>query len=65
MKTKDMKKLGAKELNGKISELRMDLIKQNAQIARGTNPKSPGQVRQAKKNIARMLTELKNKENTQ
>ncbi len=65
MKSAEMKKLGAKELQGKMGELRMELIKQNAQVARGTNPKSPGQVKQMKKGIARILTELKNKESTQ
>jgi len=65
MKSTEMRKLGAKELQGKHSELRLELIKLNAQVARGTNPKSPGQIKQIKKGIARILTELKQKENTQ
>ncbi|OGM02683.1 50S ribosomal protein L29, partial [Candidatus Woesearchaeota archaeon RBG_13_36_6] len=41
------------QLNEKLSELRMELIKHNAQIATGTTPKSPGLIRQIKRNIAR------------
>ncbi|MFH0977959.1 MAG: 50S ribosomal protein L29 [Candidatus Woesearchaeota archaeon] len=51
------------ELEAKLSELRKDLMKQNAQIATGTTPKSPGQIRNSKRTIARILTQL-NREQT-
>lgn len=50
------------ELKDKLLELRKELMKQNAQIAAGTTPKSPGQIRTIKRTIAKILTELKNKE---
>ena len=56
MKIKEIRSLGLKELNDKMKELEMELMKHNAQISTGTTPKSPGQVRQMKKNIARLLT---------
>ena len=38
-------------------------MKNNAQVAIGTTPKSPGQIRQIKRTIARILTILKEKTN--
>jgi large subunit ribosomal protein L29 len=61
MKTKDLRGLGKEELKAKMAELRKELIKHNAQISTGTIPKSPGQVKQTKKTIARILTLLKSK----
>jgi len=56
LKVKDIKNMEAKDIDEKIKEFRKELIKLNAQIATGTVPKSPGEVRNIKKNIARMLT---------
>jgi ribosomal protein L29 len=61
MKTKDLRGLGKEELKAKMVELRKELIKHNAQVATGTIPKSPGQVKQTKKTIARILMLLKSK----
>ena len=54
MKFKELKIMGKAELNEKMSQLEMDLIKANAQVATGTTPKSPGQLKQIKKSIARI-----------
>ena len=54
MKYKDLKAMPAKELQSKLAELKMELLKENAQIANKTSPKNPGKVRQAKKTIARI-----------
>jgi len=62
MKIKDMRQMPKEELLNKLRELKKELIKHNAQIATGTTPKSPGQVRQAKKTVAKILTLLKEKE---
>jgi large subunit ribosomal protein L29 len=62
MKAKELRPMSESDLNGKLAELRKELMKHNAQIATGTTPKSPGQVRSTKKTIAKILTELKNKE---
>ncbi len=62
MKHKELLGLPLPELRSRLVELRKDLIKQNTQIAAGTTPKSPGQVKQLKKTIARILTILRAKE---
>ena len=59
---KDIKSMGADEIDAKVSELRKEVVKQNAQIATGTTPKSPGKLKETKKTIARLLTEKNNKE---
>ena len=58
----EMKNLSVDEMKSKISELKMELIKQNAQVATGTIPKSPGKLREIKKMIARLMTSIKIKE---
>jgi ribosomal protein L29 len=62
MKSKELRTLAPLELTQKITELRKELMKHNAQIATGTTPKSPGQIRQSKKTIARIHTELRSRE---
>jgi ribosomal protein L29 len=59
MKTKELKSKSKEELVTQLSELTKELIKLNTQVATGTTLKSPGQVRKIKKNIARLITELK------
>ena len=56
MKIKDLRTMGKQELEEKVLELKKELIKLNAQIATGTNPKSPRQPRKIKKTVARILT---------
>ncbi|MFH1054393.1 MAG: 50S ribosomal protein L29 [Candidatus Woesearchaeota archaeon] len=56
LKSKEIKDMGKGELDSKIIEIKKELIKLNAQIATGTIPKSPGEVKNLKKNIARLLT---------
>jgi large subunit ribosomal protein L29 len=62
LKTKEIRGMTNEDLNAKLDDLRKELIKTNAQIATGTTPKSPGQVRQIKRTIARILTVIKEKE---
>ena len=56
MKFKEIKELDPAELDKKIDEVRMELMKLNAQVATGTSPKNPNQVRLLKKTIAKILT---------
>ena len=56
MKIKDLRSMSEADLKSKLAELRKELIKHNAQIATGTTPKSPGQVREIKKTIAKIMT---------
>lgn len=61
MKIKDLNNLSEGELNDKLTEVRKELMKQNAQIATGTTPKSPGQVKELKRTIAKIKTIIKQK----
>jgi large subunit ribosomal protein L29 len=56
IKAKDLRNMSEKELTNKFVELKKDLIKKNAQVAAGTVPENPGQVKNVKKTIARILT---------
>ncbi len=58
IKTKELRSMDVADLDKKIKELKMELMKENAQIATGTIPKSPGNVRNIKKTIARIHTIL-------
>ncbi len=62
MKFKELAVMSRTELEEKQKEMQMELIKANAQIATGTIPKNPGQVRQTKKTIAKINQLLMNKE---
>lgn len=62
MKIKDLRSMSDDELKSKFIELKKELIKSNAQIATGTTPKSPGQVKQTKRLIAKILTLQKEKQ---
>ncbi len=48
--------MNKQELDNKLFELKKDLIKINAQIAAGTVPENPGNVKNVKKTVARILT---------
>ena len=56
MKTKDLRLMDNPELEEKVVELKKELIKLNAQIATGSNPKSPKQARDIKKTVAKIFT---------
>ena len=56
MKLKEIKNLEKNVFDEKIAEMKKELVKINAQVAIGTALKNPGQTRQIKKTIARMLT---------
>lgn len=60
----ELKNMGIDDIKSNIKELKKELIKHSTQIATGTTPKSPGRVREIKKTIARLLTSIKNKEQT-
>jgi ribosomal protein L29 len=54
MKFKELKALQTAELGDKLTELKKELMKENAQVAIGTMPKNPRKLRLAKKTIARI-----------
>ena len=62
MKKKELKLMSKEDLQSKLDELKKELMKFNTQIATGTTPKSPGQIKNTKKTIAKILSFLKTKE---
>ncbi len=58
MKAKELQVLSEGELLDKLDEVKKELMKENAQISSGTTPKSPGQIKQLKKTIAKIHTIL-------
>tara|TARA_Y100000310_G_scaffold345610_1_gene467276 strand:- start:590 stop:802 length:213 start_codon:yes stop_codon:yes gene_type:complete len=58
LRKSDLAKMEKKDLEKQLTELRKELIKVNAQIATGTVPENPGDVKNIKKNIARILTKF-------
>ena len=60
--TKEFRSLEPKEIKNRIKELKKELMKDNVHISSGTAAANPGKVRRTKKNIARLLTILRQKE---
>ena len=56
MKYSVISKFQSDEVEKKMNELKTELMKLNAQVAIGTTPKSTKQIREIKKNIARIET---------
>ena len=56
MKFKELQKLSDVELQKKMKETKIELIKLNGQVATGTTPKSPGQIKNLKRTIAKIHT---------
>jgi len=57
-KFKELVSLSNEALHGRLLELRKEIMKENAQIARGTTLKSPGKLKTMKKDVSRILTAL-------
>lgn len=60
--TREFRGLTKMDLSSHLTELRKELLRLNVEVAMGANPASPGKLKQTKKNIARILTLLKEKE---
>jgi large subunit ribosomal protein L29 len=58
----ELKAMNKSDLQTKLNDLRRELIKENAGIAVGTTPKSPGKIKQIKKTIAKIIQLLNTKE---
>lgn len=56
LKYSEIKKLPKEDIDKKLNEMKTELMKLNAQVATGTTPKSTKQIREIKKNIARIET---------
>ena len=62
MKVSEMRGISVEEAKAKIGELRTELSKERAVVAGGTRPENPGNIRTIRKNIARLLTVINEKE---
>jgi len=62
MKYKELSGLNANQLEKKLKEAKMELIKLNSQVSTGSNVKNPGQIKQLKKTIAKIKTIQKQNE---
>ena len=60
--TKNLKNLSVNGLKEKLVEFKKELLKLNVQVTTGANTSSPGKLKQTKKNIARILTILRQRE---
>ena len=56
MRKKEIRKLENRELEKKLSEMRLELAKEKASVKIGANVTSPGRIREIRKTIARGLT---------
>lgn len=63
-KFKDLKELSRDELLAKLSEIKKEIMKENAQIAIGTSPKNTGKFRESKKAVAKIMMLLNSKDAT-
>ena len=62
MKMKDIIAMSSDELNKKVIELKQELAKERATIASGTRSENPGKIRKIRRDTARVLTAIKQKE---
>jgi len=61
IRKKEMSAMTPKDMPKKIEELRLEIAKEKAQISVGAAPKNTGKLREMKKTIARLLTEMKSR----
>lgn len=61
MKKIELKQLSKDQLKEKLVEVRRDLMRLNTQRSTKTIPENPSQIKNLRKNIARILTFMKQK----
>jgi len=59
---KELRELQTPELNTRLKEFKKELLKLRIEVGAGTGTASSGKVRRTKKNIARILTLLNERE---
>lgn len=55
-RVEELRKMKNEDLNKKLSELRLELLKEQGNVKTGRPIKNPGKIKQIKKTIARILT---------
>lgn len=61
LKVKQIREMKVEDLNKKLSELRLELLKEMSNVKMGRPIKNPGKIRELKRSIARILTIKKEK----
>lgn len=62
IKKKQLKEMTTTDLINRYTELKLEMAKEKGQIAIGGSASNPGRVREIRKTIARILTEIKERE---
>ncbi len=62
MRIKELRSIDKKDLGKRVSELRLELMKEIGNVKRGRAIKNPGKIRVLRKDIARLLTIKNEKE---
>ncbi|HLD78999.1 50S ribosomal protein L29 [Candidatus Woesearchaeota archaeon] len=63
--TQELRALSATELQNRLKEFKKELLKLRVEVGAGSGSTSAGKVKRTKKNIARVLTILNEKEGHQ
>jgi len=61
LRIKDLKKLSEEDLEKRLKELKLELLKERGNIEMGGNIKNPGKIKVIRRDIARILTLNKEK----
>ena len=59
VKRKGLRELSDEDLRKRLKELKLEQVKDRAQISIGAAPQNPGRVREVRKTIARLKTEIR------
>jgi len=62
IKKKQIKEMTTPDLVNRYNELKLELSKERGQMAIGGSPTNPGRVKELKRTLAKILTELKQRE---
>lgn len=62
MRIKEIRKLNDEDLEKRLNELKLELLKERGNIEMGGNIKNPGKIKVIRRSIARILTLKKEKE---
>ncbi len=63
MKYQEIKNMSEDDKTKKLTELKMSLVKLNLQVSTGTSLKKSKEIRDTKKDVARILTSINQKNN--
>ncbi|MDO8538173.1 MAG: 50S ribosomal protein L29 [archaeon] len=64
MRPRELREMGEDSLEEKLLELKTELSKQRGTISSGTKPESPGKIKKMRRDIARILTIMNEKQKT-